>query len=97
MLLHIHRLLARLHVQVVALGVDEPVDLVLLPLGPAAAAAGEQVRGRRVDGEGEEVRGLGEVGHEAAVGEEVDEDEDVEEEDEEQDDHEAARRRRRRA
>jgi hypothetical protein len=76
-----------LHEQVVALGVDEPVDHELLSLWAAAAAAGEEVRRGRVNGEGEEVGGLREVRHEPAVEEEVDEDEDVHEEDEQQDEH----------
>ena len=73
----------------VALGVDEPIDFVLLAVGPGAAAAGEQRRGRRVDGDGEHVAGLGEVGDEAAVHGEVDEHPDVEHEHGEEHDEEA--------
>lgn len=82
--------LAGLHEQVVALGVDEPVDLVLPAHGPGAAAAGQLAAGRRVDGDGEHVGRLGEVGDEAAVHDEVDEHPEVEDEGGEEDQKEAA-------
>lgn len=44
------RLFARLHEEVVALVINEPIDPVLLALGAAAAAAGEDMGGWGVDG-----------------------------------------------
>lgn len=79
--------LSRLHVQVVALCVDKPIYDVLFSARATAAGASEEVGRGRVDGEGEEVGGLREVGYEALVEEEVGEDEDVHEEDEEEDGH----------
>jgi hypothetical protein len=64
--------LAWFHEEMATFVVDEPVDHVLFAFGAAAAGAGEGVGGRGVDGEGEEVGRLGEVGHHAAVGNEVD-------------------------
>jgi hypothetical protein len=77
--------LSWLHVEVLALVVDEPVDHVLLAFRPAAAGASEHVRRRRVDGESEEIRWFRKVGHEAAVEKKVREDEDVHDEHKEQD------------
>jgi hypothetical protein len=70
---------------VVAFVVDKPIDHVLLALWPATARSGEDMRGRRVDSECEEIRRFGEVGYEAAMEDEVDENENVHQEDQEQD------------
>jgi hypothetical protein len=77
-------LLSWLHVEVLPLVVDKPVDHVLLAFGPAAAGASEDVGWRRVDGEGEEIRRFRKVRHEAAVEEKVREDKDVHDKDKEQ-------------
>jgi len=76
------RLLAGFHEQVVSFMVNEPVDHVLFAFGPTATRSSEYMRGWRVDGKGKEVGWFGEIGHEAAVEDEVDQDEDVHEEDE---------------
>jgi hypothetical protein len=64
--------LAWLHEEMAAFVIDEPVDHVLFAFGAAAAGAGEGVGGRGVDGEGEEIGRLGEVGYHTTVGDEVD-------------------------
>jgi len=83
----LHRLLARLHVQMIAFCVDEPIHRVMLALWPTATRTREKLRRGRVDGESEQVGRLAEVGDEAFVEEEVDQDTDIHEEDEEEDDH----------
>ena len=58
---------AGLHKEMVALGIDEPVHGELVVERPAPAAAFERGAWRRVHREGEEIRRLREVGHEATV------------------------------
>lgn len=81
------RFLARLHVQVLAFVVYEPINGVLFAFWSAAATSGKSLAGRAVDGEGEEVGRFRVVGDEAAVEDEVDENEDVQDEDQKEDGH----------
>jgi hypothetical protein len=80
------RLLAGFHEEMVPLVVDEPVHHVLFAFGAAAAGPRELGRRRRVYGKREEIRWLGEVGHQTPVEHKVYEDEDVHQEDEQEDD-----------
>lgn len=71
--------------------INKPIYHVLFPLGAAATGTREDVRRRRVNSEGEEIRGFGKVRHETAVQDKVDEDEDVHCEDKDEDDDPCAR------
>ena len=71
----------------VALGVDEPVDNVLLSLRTTTARAGEQMRRWRIDGECEKIRGLGKIRNKTFVEQEIRENKDVHEKDKEEDNH----------
>jgi hypothetical protein len=71
--------------------VHEPIDIILLAFGAPTTRSSEDVGGWGIDCQGEEVRGLGEVGDEAAVEDEVEQDADVHEKDEEEHDEPAAR------
>nr|POF22368.1 hypothetical protein CFP56_36453 [Quercus suber] len=78
------RLFLALHVHA-SVGVAElPADAEVFAAGAAAGGCGQLFARRRVDGQAEEVGGLGEIRVPFAVGEEVEQDEEGEEEDEEE-------------
>lgn len=83
--------------QVAAALADEPLAVPLAAGGATAARAGHGRRGRRVDGQREQVGRLREVGDEAAVEDEVDEAQDVGQEGEDEDEEEELLRLARRA
>jgi len=83
----IWRLLPRFHEQVIALGVDKPVDSKLFSTGPTATAASKKMRWWRVDSQCEQSWRLGKVGYEPVVTNEIDEDNDVHQENKEEDDN----------
>jgi hypothetical protein len=71
--------LTRLHIQMFAFMVNEPVYRVLFAFWTSTTASCQSLTWRRVNSQSEQVGWFGKVGDEAAMKNEVDKDEDVHE------------------
>ena len=73
------RFLTRLHIQMFAFMINEPIHHVLFAFRTSTTASCQSLTWRRVNSQSEQVGWFGKVGDKAAMKNEVDKDEDVHE------------------